>query len=832
MIQTALKQISLLVFFISCFGPLPEARATELVILPKPGTMVALSPAYQPAIIKGVTVHQDNPFLFDFIVDIGQEKLHGQALKDEGQKLIKYFLASLAIPGKDLWVNLSPYEKDRIVPNALGQTDMGRDLLAQDYILKQITASLIYPESGLGKRFWESIYSKSQELYGKDVKIPQNIFNKVWIMADKAEVFEHNQSAFVVDCHLKVMLEEDYLATQKNKRAGDAKAEPLTARSPDVSSRDEDGRGAAAAGPSHATASQVIRDIILPELEREVNTGKNFANLRQICNSIILASWYKKNLKKALLNQVYSDQSRISGIEIKDKNVKEEIYQQYLKAYKKGVFNLVKDANAPNGKVQVQKYFSGGFIPGSAVNFSMVSSPGVTRGKSAMKLSVRLIPGDPAMNVASFKQISEEALDAAERRIRKHRDFLISYELIRDLGAALGRSDSGFYLYDQNKQPDGQKIPLEQYGRPSPNSNATIQIGYFVGGWYFFTYEDFVMLFADILDESPETARRLFIVLNAQLSKGRILGSFAGFDPIENGREDFEIEDGYLAKIKVIDTKMKDAFEKLFFDGRTTIKTFTIQIAQSRDEINQYRLAFPRADRYPNPYPQEVIVQSLQGGEVKLSRSDFLVFFVDLLLKDQEQAEGIFKSIINQAKPDDYFVYKQHLAEEMAKLNKSLTKTGIARLERLVLRVMRQRGIPDAIDYQAFIRKIEGSFSPEISKERLIAHARDIIRDLGNIDQPFEARERGKLRDKLTDVLEILYTLNKSISPAMNASDYGGLSLDASRTQLTVKKEGLGVQMTIDKAMSQHIKLEDIGNLSPHIYQIMPIENLQTAIDF
>ena len=56
---------------------------------------------------------------------------------------------------------------------------------------------------------------KPKEMYGT-TQIPVNTFNKVWIMADKAEVFEHNQTAFVVDSHLKVMLEEDYLALQKH----------------------------------------------------------------------------------------------------------------------------------------------------------------------------------------------------------------------------------------------------------------------------------------------------------------------------------------------------------------------------------------------------------------------------------------------------------------------------------------------------------------------------------------------------------------------------------------------------------------------------------------
>ena len=64
----------------------------------------------------------------------------GEAVRAESLRLIKYFLAALTVPEKDLWVNLSPYEKDRIVPEAFGQTEMGRDLLAQDYLLKQIDA--------------------------------------------------------------------------------------------------------------------------------------------------------------------------------------------------------------------------------------------------------------------------------------------------------------------------------------------------------------------------------------------------------------------------------------------------------------------------------------------------------------------------------------------------------------------------------------------------------------------------------------------------------------------------------------------------------------------
>ena len=49
-------------------------------------------------------------------LDKGDSQLSNNALKKESSKLIKYFLASLTIPEKDLWGNLSPYEKVRIIP--------------------------------------------------------------------------------------------------------------------------------------------------------------------------------------------------------------------------------------------------------------------------------------------------------------------------------------------------------------------------------------------------------------------------------------------------------------------------------------------------------------------------------------------------------------------------------------------------------------------------------------------------------------------------------------------------------------------------------------------
>ena len=346
------KTISIIItvcFFATTVVP-SQAMAQGLLGLPAAGTMVSLSPVFTPTILRGIRVYPNNSLKFDFIVDSGDTGLKGIALKNESERLIKYFLAVLTIPEDNLWVNLSPHEEDRIIPDSLALTDMGTDMLAQDYLLKQITASLIYPEDELGKQFWQKIYKKAYEEYGT-TNIPVDTFNKVWIMPKHAEVYVKEDRAFVVDSKLKVMLEEDYLALEKS-------AESRGAR--DVESK-----------VGHTLASDIVREIVIPALEKEVNTGKNFAQLRQIYNSLILAYWFKNNLKESIINQVYSNQEKIKGVDTKD--VSKDIYNQYLKSFKKGVCDYVKIEYDDYARKHIpRKYFSGGVVFGKSVSSSIV----------------------------------------------------------------------------------------------------------------------------------------------------------------------------------------------------------------------------------------------------------------------------------------------------------------------------------------------------------------------------------------------------------------------------------------------------------------------------
>ena len=299
--------------------------------------LLFMSRPFIPLTIKGLKLYANDPFKFDFMIDEGNSVYSDSQLKVEAQRLINYFLVSLTIPEDELWVNLSPYEKDRIITPELGSTGMGEDMLSQDYILKQLASSLTFPESNTGNAYWQSIQGRDAIHRVRD----ENNFQKVWIVPDKAVVYTDTDKAYVGEATLKVMVEEDYVAGRFD-----------TSRS--LSAKRIETNGALS-----DRATQAFKTHILPALTKEVNTGKHFAQLRQIYKSLILAAWFKKHLKENIINKLYADQKKMNGVDTADPQITEKIYNQYLETCKNGVYNYVKRERTLN-KITRRQYFSGG----------------------------------------------------------------------------------------------------------------------------------------------------------------------------------------------------------------------------------------------------------------------------------------------------------------------------------------------------------------------------------------------------------------------------------------------------------------------------------------
>ncbi len=406
------------------------AQSVFMANLPVPGTMVPPSAAFVPVLLKGMTIHAENPLQFDFIVDSGNTDFDEARIKAESERLVKYFLASMTIPKDDLWVNLSPNEPERIIPDELGKTELGRDMLAQDYILKQLTASLMYPEKELGKEFWAKVYKQAQEKYGT-TEIPVDTFNKVWILPETATVYEHEKTVYIVDARLKVMLDADYLTMQQETKDQRLKTKDLRS----------DEEKSSVIGLQSSVPTAIIKEIILPAIEKEVNEGQNFAPLRQIYHSLILAKWYKETIKNSLLSKVYIDQKKTAGVESGDATLKDQIYAQYMEAYKKGVFNYIKeDYDQLSQEAIPRKYFSGGEKFGE-IALKKTKDPAQLSSSPVgdnFRLSMRINPqvkdsNDKAM--ATYESLSQRRKMISDRLFEEIgvKSFETTVRLIKDL---------------------------------------------------------------------------------------------------------------------------------------------------------------------------------------------------------------------------------------------------------------------------------------------------------------------------------------------------------------------------------------------------------------
>lgn len=317
-----------------------KISASVLPSMPAPTEILHVGVEKDLTILQGIKIYPNEPLKFDFIINEGDSDLTPQQLKTEVDRLIRYFLAALTIPEEDLWVNLSPYESERIIPEELGKTDLGRDMLAEDYVLKQLSSSLTYPEIDLGNKFWKKINSTVNKQYG-NINIPIENFNKIWIVPKSATIYQDKDKAFIKDSKFKVMLESDYFAMTQQQ---------------DISDKSQ------TKGGLESLYGKTMKEIILPEIEREANEGENFAQLRQIYSSLLLANWYKNKLKNSIVNKLYADKKKIVGVDVDDPSVKDKIYNQYVKAFQKGVYNYIRKETDPvTKKINKRKYFSGGF---------------------------------------------------------------------------------------------------------------------------------------------------------------------------------------------------------------------------------------------------------------------------------------------------------------------------------------------------------------------------------------------------------------------------------------------------------------------------------------
>jgi hypothetical protein len=111
--------------------------------------------------LHGLAVRPSDPdWLMPLFWKVGNA-IEGQDWEREKQLLLGYFYTALALP-QDTKVNLSAFERDRMMPRNLAQTPFGRLLAEQDCLLKQLTATMQHPATPCGR----TIGRESKRLHG------------------------------------------------------------------------------------------------------------------------------------------------------------------------------------------------------------------------------------------------------------------------------------------------------------------------------------------------------------------------------------------------------------------------------------------------------------------------------------------------------------------------------------------------------------------------------------------------------------------------------------------------------------------------------------------
>ena len=273
----------------------------------------------------------------------GSAEVGGEAISKEAKTLLRYFLIGLALPNDSFWVNLRPDSSDNIIDPWLAQTDVGRIMLEADLQLKQDTAKATSPETPEGRKYWELLYKKAEEIFGyENVIIPT--LTRPWIVPGEIIIRESADSAYIYKATLKVMLEQDYLSGGK---AQGINYKQYSFKDPRLKALNE-------------YSSQLIRELIIPKLTKEVNSSRRYAPLRQVYYSLVMAQWFKVRFrnKRWTYSQAIDHRNLVNLTSITPW-AKNTYFEAYQRSFKEGEYNIQEPRPTPFGQ-SIRSYFSGG----------------------------------------------------------------------------------------------------------------------------------------------------------------------------------------------------------------------------------------------------------------------------------------------------------------------------------------------------------------------------------------------------------------------------------------------------------------------------------------
>ena len=261
--------------------------------------------------------------------DVGAS-IQGRPITPDVQKrLIDHFLTGLIAKNDDIWVNLAPDERNRMLPEYLSGTNLGHVMIETDYMMKRLSASLLHPDCDTGRQFWKEVFRLAVERHGTSA-LHYSPFLRVWVVAGEIVIKESAGAALLAEATLNVLCENDYAPASLG-------IQPVPQSSADL------------------ICAEVFKEVVLPVVKKEVREGANWMALREAYSGLILAQLFKARFGEdphvqAVINtsalekrerfSIHGENVSLTNLEVPENK---EYFDKYMKVFSKGVFYTVRD---------------------------------------------------------------------------------------------------------------------------------------------------------------------------------------------------------------------------------------------------------------------------------------------------------------------------------------------------------------------------------------------------------------------------------------------------------------------------------------------------------
>lgn len=258
---------------------------------------------------------------------------------------LTWFLIGLSLPDYKFWVNLNPWESDRIIDEDLGRTDVGRIMLEADFQMKKDFCKYQNPgESDIGEKYWSLLDGKREELvekcmnmYPGEIDSVHNVLfaaaTRHWIVPDTITGYGDGDEFYIADATLSIFSEPvfEHSTFEVVNQLGSISEDCSDCLS---EATKEYGR----------YVKELEEEMILPLVVEEVNTNSSYSDLRQVYASLALAQWYKSRYRfGGHLFSDFIDSENLENLESKVTWSPEEIWTEYVKSYEEGEFHCEKE---------------------------------------------------------------------------------------------------------------------------------------------------------------------------------------------------------------------------------------------------------------------------------------------------------------------------------------------------------------------------------------------------------------------------------------------------------------------------------------------------------